>query len=142
MSTDESIKYLKTYAENFVDSVRKKKGITLDYTVHSLIAASTVALDYGEIYKRVTELKDPRAEEFFVEAVYQLTGYFGEVYCRQFGASWIIKDDPDDVLIQVGEMQFPLYSDACESVRLGNGALTLRFPKIKEASKDFLLRQE
>ena len=81
MSIEESIQYLKVYAENFVDSVRKKKGVTLDYTVSSLALASAVALDYGEIYRSKSELKDPRVEAFFVEAVYQLTGYFGEVYC-------------------------------------------------------------
>lgn len=138
MSIEESIQYLKVYAGNFVDSVRKKKGVTLDYTLSSLALASDVALDYAEIYKSRSELKDPRVEAFFVEAVYQLTGYFGEVYCRHFGASWIIKDDPDDVLIQVGKTQLPLYRDACDTLKLGNGALTRRFLEVREAARDLL----
>jgi hypothetical protein len=138
MSVEESIQYLKVYGENFVDSVRRKKGVTLDYTRSSLILASDVALDYGEIYRSKSELKDPRVEAFFVEAVYQLTGYFGEVYCRHFGASWIIKDDPDDVLIRVGKTELPLYRDACDTVKLGNGALTRRFRKVEEAAGDLL----
>jgi hypothetical protein len=138
MSIEESIQYLKVYAENFVDSVRKKKGVTLDYTLSSLVLASGVALDYGEIYRCKSELRDPRVEAFFVEAVYQLTGYFGEVYCRHFGASWIIKDDPDDVLIQVGKTELPLYRDACDTLKLGNGALTRRFLEVEEAAKDLL----
>ena len=138
MSIEESIKYLKVYAENFVDSVRKKKGVTLDYTLSSLALASAVALDYAEIYRSTSELKDPRAETFFVEAVYQLTGYFGEVYCRHLGASWIIKDDPDDVLIQVGKTELPLYRDAYDTLKLGNGAITRRFLKVKEAAGDLL----
>ena len=133
VSAEESIKHLRVYAEHFVDSVRKKRGCTLDYTFRSLIVASDVALDYGAIYKDAIERKDPRAETFLVEAVYQLTGYFGEVYCRNYGASWVIRDDPDDVLIQVGERQFPLYSDARGTVKLRYPALTLRFPKIQEA---------
>ena len=130
--------HLKVYAENFVDSVRKKEGVTLDYTLSSLALASAVALDYGEIYRNKSELKDPRMEAFFVEAVYQLTGYFGEVYCRHFGASWIIKDDPDDVLIQVGKAELPLYRDACDTLKLGNGALTRRFLEVEEAAGDLL----
>jgi len=97
-----------------------------------------VALDYGEIYRSKSELKDPRVETFFVEAVYQLTGYFGEVYCRHFGASWIIKDDPDGVLIQIGKTELPLYRDACDTLKLGNGALTRRFLKVEEAARDLL----
>jgi hypothetical protein len=138
MSIEESIQNLKGYAENFVASVKKKKGVTLDYTVPSLVLASNVALDYGEIYRSRSELKDPRVEIFFAEAVYQLTGYFGEVYCRHFGASWIIKDDPDDVLIQIGRTELPLYRDACDTVRLGNGALTRRFHKVEQAARDLL----
>jgi hypothetical protein len=138
MSIEESIQALKVYAENFVDSVRKKKGVALDYTPSSLVLASDVALDYGEIYRSKSELRDPRVETFFVEAVYQLTGYFGEVYCRHFGASWIIKDDPDDVLIQVGKTELPLYRDACDTLKLGNGALSRRFLAIEEAAKVLL----
>jgi hypothetical protein len=67
-----------------------------------------------------------------------LTGYFGEVYCRCLGASWIIKDNPDDVLIQIGQEQFPLYADACDTIRLFKPALTLRTPIIKKAGEDLL----
>jgi hypothetical protein len=51
MSIEESIQYLKVYAENFVDSVRKNKGVMLDYTLSSLALTSGVALDYGKIYR-------------------------------------------------------------------------------------------
>lgn len=71
MSIEESIQYLKVYAENFVDSVRKKKGVTLDYTLSSLALASAVALDYGEIDSSKSELKDPGVAAFFVEAVWR-----------------------------------------------------------------------
>ena len=39
MSIEESIQYLEVYDENFAESVRKKKGATLDYAPHSLVLA-------------------------------------------------------------------------------------------------------
>jgi hypothetical protein len=138
MSADESIKALKIYAEGFVESVRNKKGVTLDYSPSSLIVASNMVQEYHTVYKRASEANEPRTETMLIEATYQLTGYFGEVYRRHFGGTWIINDDPDDVLVQVGKAQFPLYRDAIDELKLGQPALVLRFPKIQEASKDFL----
>ena len=57
MSIEESIQYLKVYAENFAESVRKKKGVTLDYKPSSLVPASDVAPDYAESYRSKSELK-------------------------------------------------------------------------------------
>ena len=53
-------------------------------------------------------------------------------------ASWIIKDDPDDVLIRVAKTELPLYRDTCDTLKLGNGALPRRFRKVEEAARDLL----
>jgi hypothetical protein len=124
------------YAANAVNFAHSQFGISLDYTVDSIVQVETLAnrLFHTRPKGFIAKLFRKEPSENDVQTVCKMLGsYIGEVYRQSQGGEWLINEEHQAIGLLVGETWvFPL---AKVLKRITNGKkddLTLYFAEILE----------